>query len=115
MSTMARDPIERLRRAGKPITAENLLAEVDIDIEAENRDRRPREIFEQRLRQARTDADLSQAALGELVDVRDKEINRWEHASKPWGVMPNPQHRRSLAHALGIPVAYLWPETEIDE
>lgn len=105
-------PVERLRRAGKPLTIENLLAEVDLDIAAENDDERIRQTFEQRLRAARQARDLTQEALGELVTVRDKEINRWEHAST-WGTMPSRASRRRLARALDVPFNYLWPEAEL--
>ena len=76
------------------------------------RPREPSSIFSKRLRQARLDAGLSQKELGILAGldpfVASTRINRYElgiHA-------PDQTTAKRLAKTLGVPLAFLYADTE---
>jgi len=76
------------------------------------RPREPSSIFSKRLKQARLDAGLSQKELGILAGldlfVASTRINRYElgiHA-------PDQTTAKRLAKTLGVPLAFLYADTE---
>jgi transcriptional regulator with XRE-family HTH domain len=68
----------------------------------EKREKRPQG-FPERLRKARTDKDLSQAALAEIVGIHLNQINRYEKG----GAVPNSKTLQRLAEALEVSGDYL--------
>jgi transcriptional regulator with XRE-family HTH domain len=59
------------------------------------------------LRQAMTDARMTEQALARLVGVDEKTISRWVAHE---GRVPHPRHRWAACEALGADEAVLWPE-----
>jgi PAS domain S-box-containing protein len=111
ITAAGRQHIAELRaRLGRDVTVEDLLEHAGREIALERRRARIRKTIAVRVTDARHAAKLTQGELGDLVGVRDKEINRWEHAHRT----PSPASREALAGALKIPLARLYPEQEPD-
>jgi hypothetical protein len=59
------------------------------------------------LRQAMSEARMTEQALARLVGVDEKTVSRWVAQD---GRVPHPRHRGAACEALGVDEAVIWPE-----